>query len=240
MMRVLVYTPVVKGRYFEMHYQALYSLEPLEDGGQIDYLQLVGGDTAEHPYDNITRKANEARQLVLDAGYDAMLMVESDVIVPPETLRKLAAVDADVAYGLVIHTHGWPTWNASIEMTDRMAVPISMFPDQAEEAWGKVIEVAGVGSSCQFIRREALEDLRFWRKDTPEFQRSCDWYFSEDCARYGFSQKCDTTVLCGHIDLDLMPRILWPSIEHRGFYRSDVIGELPWDLETNELEYAEE
>ncbi|MGB3905738.1 MAG: hypothetical protein WBB22_12515 [Anaerolineae bacterium] len=239
-MRVLVYTPVVKGKYYKLHYDALYSLEPLESGGQIDYLQLVGGDTAEHPFDNITRKMNEARWLALQGDYDAILMVESDVIVPPETLKKLAAVEASVAYGLVVHTHGWPTWNASVELNDKMAVPISLFPDQARAAWGNVVEVAGVGSSCVLIHWDVLDRVKFWRKDTPEFQRSCDWYFSEDCVKEGIEQKCDTTVICGHIELDLMPRVLWPSIEHKGFYRSDVIGELPWDIQTNELEYAED
>jgi hypothetical protein len=75
-MRVLVFTPVLRGRWFDLSSKAMFGMLPLEDGGQVDYLQLMGGDTAEHPFDNITRKCNEARALVLHGGYDAMMMVE--------------------------------------------------------------------------------------------------------------------------------------------------------------------
>lgn len=230
-MNVLVFTPVLRGRWFDLASKAMFAMLPLRDGGQTDYLQLVGGDTARHPYDNITRKCNEARGLVLNGAYDALMMVEGDVIVPKDALRQLAAVDADVVYGLVVHTHGWPTWNASLELDERQgAIPISVFPDKAREAWGKVIDVAGVGSSCILIRRRALEKTPFHRMDTPGFQRSCDWYFAEDCQTLGISQKCDTGVICGHIETDTMPRILWPDIEVRGFYRSEQIGPMPRDI----------
>lgn len=231
-MRVLVFTPVLRGRWFDLSSKAMFGMLPLEDGGQVDYLQLVGGDWGPHPFDNITRKCNEARDIALGQNCDAMMIVEGDVIMPPEALRRLVAVDADVAYGLVIHTHGWPTWNACIELKDEApgAVPISLFPEKAKEAWGKVIDVAGVGSSCVFIRRRAFERVLFHRKSTPSFERSCDWYFAEDCKEEGLTQKCDTRVICGHIETDTMPRILWPDITRKGFYRSEQIGPMPKDI----------
>jgi len=237
-MRVLVFTPVLRGRWFDLSSKAMFRMLPLEDGGQVEYLQLVGGDTGEHPFDNITRKCNEARDLVLRMGYDALMIVEGDVIVPPEALRRLVAVEADVAYGLVIHTHGWPTWNACCELKDEApgAIPISLFPEMAREAWGKVIEVDGVGSSCMLIHRRVLEALTFWGpyRATPaefaRFQRSCDWFLAQDCKEAGFVQKNDTRVICGHIETDTIPRILWPDITREGFYRSEVIGPMPKDI----------
>lgn len=230
-MRVLVFTPMMRGRFYDRSRDSIMALEPLEPEGQVDYLQLVGGDTAKrHPYDNLTRKCNEARQVVLDAGYDALMSMETDVIVPPDALKKLAAVDADVAYGLVIHGHGWPTWNAAVKLDERLAIPISMFPEKARAAWGKVIKVDGVGSSCVLIHHKVLEEVEFRREHTPkQFIRSCDWYFAKDCQKKGFVQKCDTSVICGHIQTDLIPRILWPDINEKGFYRSEVIG--PLDVE---------
>jgi hypothetical protein len=141
-------------------------------------------------------------------------------------------VEADVAYGLVIHTHGWPTWNACIELKEEApgAVPISLFPEKAKEAWGKVVDVAGVGSSCVLIHSHVLERLPYWRADTPEFQRSCDWYFAEECLASGLVQKCDTRVICGHIETDTMPMIRWPDITRPGFYRAEPIGPMPEDV----------
>lgn len=229
-MRVLVFVPVMRGRFYKVSLDSMLALEPLEPKGQVEYHFLIGGDTAKrHPFDNLTRKCQEARRLVLDAGYDALMSIETDVIVPPDALKSLVAVDTDVAYGLVVHGHGWPVWNAATKIDERMAVPISMFPEKAKEAWGKVVEVDGVGSSCILIHRRVLEKINFRREHTPEFIRSCDWYFAKDCKAEGFAQKCDTRVICGHIQTDLRPRILWPDIMCKGFYRSQVIG--PFDKE---------
>jgi len=229
-MRVLVAVPVMRGRFYEESFESIMALEPLEPKGQVEYHFFVGGDTTKkHPFYNITRKFQEARRLVLDAGYDALMIIETDVIVPSDALRSLVAVDADVAYGLYIHAHGWPTWNACSALEDSGVVPFSMFPDQAREAWGKVVEVAGVGASCVLIHRNVLEEIDFRMEYRPDFIRSCDWFFAEDCTAKGFVQKCDTRVICGHIQTDLIPRILWPDINAKGFYRSEVIG--PYDSE---------
>ena len=45
-------------------------------------------------------------------GFDALLLVENDMILPPDALLKMAAVDADVVYGLYVNRHGWRKWLA--------------------------------------------------------------------------------------------------------------------------------
>ena len=62
---------------------------------------------------NIAHNYNKARKWVLENDYDALFTVEADMIVPPDALEKLLAVDADVAYGLYCfkNTSTWSAWS---------------------------------------------------------------------------------------------------------------------------------
>src|SRR5512139_1629566 len=60
--------------------------------------------------DNITHKYNQARQMTLDGGYDALFTVEADMLIPPIALERLSRIEADVAYGLYVSRHGKHPW----------------------------------------------------------------------------------------------------------------------------------
>lgn len=220
-MRVLVAVPFKRGKGYRLSLDSIHRLE--WDGRQIDRLFLVDGDDDENSYINITRKSREARRMALAGGYDAMLMTETDIILPSDAVKRLAKVDSDVAYGLFVHPHAFHTWSATVEFIDnKYADSVSLHPDLARKSWGKVIKVVGVGASCLFIRRHVLEALDF-RLDSADEGRCADWWFAVDCEEMGFIQKCDTRVICGQIDMGIKsPRILWPDITRKGFYRSDI------------------
>jgi hypothetical protein len=194
--------------------------------GQVDYVQMVGGDYASHPYDNIVRKFNEARAMMLANGYDALMTIESDTIVPKDALKRLAAVDADVAYGLYTWRNGFPYWTAYVELDECHGLPISVMGEEAVKgAWGTVIETKGVGNGCTLIRRKVLEALEFqW---TPGEFGCCDWHMAVDCQKLGFVQKHDMGVVCGHISVNPVHRILWPDPEAKGFYRAQLLENWP-------------
>ena len=221
-MKILVATPVMRGT---MYLQAMLSWYRMDWSGQLDFYQMVGGDYGAHPYDNVVRKFNEARAVVLENGYDALMTVESDTIVPTDALLRLAAVDADVAYGLYVWRNGFPYWNAYTELDETHGIPISIIPEQMREAWGQVIETKGVGNGCTLIHRHVLEALEFTWADG-EFG-CCDWHLAVDCQKLGFVQKHDMAVVCGHIAVNPVHRILWPDPEVKGGYRSELIENWP-------------
>jgi hypothetical protein len=221
-MKVLVATPVMRG---ELMTRAWLSWYQMDWDGQLDFYQVIGGDDASKPYDNVVRKYNEIRQVVLSNGYDALMTVESDMIVPKDALRRLAAVDADVAYGLYVWRHGIPFWTAYTELKADRGTPISMYPERAKEAWGQVIDVQGVGHGCTLIHRQVLEAMIF--KWEPGEFGCCDWHMALDCLEMGLTQKCDLGVVCGHIATDPVARILWPDPEARGLYRADLLEDWP-------------
>lgn len=183
-------------------------------------------DPAIDSRDAITAQYNEARRLVLDNGYDSLLTVECDMLPPPNAIRRLRNCNADIAYGLyVLRRPPWE-WNAYSVMEGMAAWPLSKVEDRAGIEWGEVVDVDGIGLGCTLIQRRALEVMRF-RADGllhSDGNRSyCDWYASEDWRAAGFTQRCDTSVVCGHIhpqDEQGHPRpsIIWP-IGEPPFYK---------------------
>ncbi len=194
-MKVLIYCPLnpKTPRVFARTITSIFNLDwphPME---------IVFGKDDEpvsKPYNNLTEKYNRARQMTLDGGYDALLTIEADMIVPPDTVKRLAAVDADVAYGLYVSRHGRLIWLAFTAVSEHAGTSISVVPEQARASWGKVIETKGVGMGCTFIHRHVLEAIEFRH---PPTTFANDWYFSLDCMEHGFVQKHDMGCVCGHI-----------------------------------------
>ena len=219
-MRILVATPVMRG---ELYKRAWLSWYAMDWNGQVDYSQMIGGNDAEQPYDNIVRKYNDARQIALLGGYDALMTVEHDMIVPRDALKRLVGMDADVAYGVYVWRFGFPYWNAYTLLRADRGTPISIQSELALEKWGQVIDVEGVGNGCTLIRRHVLEAVEF--KWSPGEFGCCDWHLALDCQRLGFVQKCDLGLVCGHIAVDPVHRILWPDPYATGMYRHELLAD---------------
>ena len=174
--------------------------------------------------DAITTQYNEARRLVLNNDYDALLTVECDMLVPPNAIRRLRNCNADIAYGLYVLRRAPWEWNAYSVMEGMAAWPLSRVEERARSEWGEIVDVDGIGLGCTLIQRRVLEAIRF-RADGllhSDGNRSYnDWYFASDAREARFTQRCDTSVVCGHIH----------SQDERGRDRSSIIwptGEPPF------------
>lgn len=226
-MRTLVVTPL-----YHRYAQSLASILALESDAPVDYLMLAYDDPYEGndvmgAYANITRKVNHARDVMLAGDYDQMLIVEDDMVVPPDALTRLAATGADVAYGLTCWRHGIPHWSPCLSGIDDRGKPVSLASDPAaaRAAWGAVIDVAGVGTFCTLIQRRVLEALAFrLNPDMPP--QCCDWWLAVDCQRHGFTQRADLGVVCGHITPRPTPRIIWPDNGKR-LWRPELLSVVP-------------
>lgn len=197
--------------------QTLDAALGLRWGGRLDYMVMRGEPDGE-PRDRVLVKYQEAREAALAGGYDALLTLEADIIPPADALQKLVDVDAPVAYGLYCWRHYRPYWNTYLHLTHLEGWSISEYPFLAGRCWGKVVEVAGLGSGCALIRREALERLPFWRPG-----KACqDWGLSLDCQRLGIRQMGHLGVVCGHLAPDYPARVVWPCLEWP-FYRFDYL-----------------
>ena len=205
-MKLLIYCPMYPGER-RIRRQTIESIFTLDCGCKCTVVfgredQVIDGEYADT---NITKKYNEARLMMLDGDYDAMLTVEADMVVPVITLQRFFRVNADVIYGLYVSRHSkkWLVFDELAQATGSYACDTADF---AKDAWGKVVTSKGAGFGCTLIKRNVLENIPF-RAGGP---MSCDWYFALECEREGFTQKHDLGVVCGHIDNN---EILWPSLD---------------------------
>jgi hypothetical protein len=184
------------------------------------------------PRDAVAEQYNEARRIVLEQGYDALMTVEADMLPPPNAIRRLFSAKADIAYGLYIFRRPPWEWSAYVNVQGMGGMSYSGVPDLARRVWGEVVEVEGMGLGCTLIQRNVLERLEFRAHGGyhADGKRShCDWYFAADAREHQFTQRCDTAVICGHIHpTDEAgtggPTVLWPTDE-APFYRFEPFAE---------------
>ncbi len=179
----------------------------------------------DYPYENVAHNYNVARDMVLNLGFDALLSIESDMIVPEDTVERLVATEADIAYGLYVWRHSRREWSAYTQLSALRGRSISQDPEAAKDAWGKVIDVEGVGQGCTLIRRNVLEKIAFslW-PGTPQLVSS-DWMLAIDAQAHGFTQRCDLGVVCGHQTYEPWPQIIWPDPESPDLYRIEALSD---------------
>lgn len=207
-MRVLLFCPT-----YRLEPETVKAIFAQQYDGAIDFLF-----TRDNPYSgdddgkaNILHNYRKGRQAFLDGGYDAMFVVESDIIPPRDALPRLLALNADVAYGLYLFRRHEPyhcnvTRYAISPAPDQ---PLSMFPKAYAKAWREgVVKCSGSGLGCVVIKRRVLEQVEFHQRN----QRvHCDTFFTEDVWQHKFNLQADMRVICGHKTPD--GRILWPTEE---------------------------
>ena len=220
---MLVVTPMMRepNGKARLYGRALQSVFNLEWDGQIDHYMANGGDDYSNGSGTVTRKYQEARDVFLAGSWEWLCCAEYDMIVPSDGLKRLAALDADIAYALYCFRHqSRKEWNAYTELTVTHGKSISKDANAARQAWGNVIPVAGVGQGFTLFQRHVIEAVpfRYWKGV------SSDWAMAYDAQRVGLTQVCDTSVVCGHMTLTPSPQVLWPDVNEEKLYRTEFIG----------------
>ena len=181
------------------------------DGVEVE--TLIGMD---NPYPggrhrNTLHQYQGARKFFLSGGYDALLTVDHDMIVPPDALIKLWETDAQVVYALYVFRHGAQICNVMTLTPGSVNIGESISLLSAAER-GQLMKqttmpCSGIGFGCTLIRREVLE--RFDFHDSTG-NPAPDMGLATDCLRAGIKQIARFDVICGHIDSD-SNRVLWPG-----------------------------
>lgn len=143
---------------------------------------------------------NKIAKKAMNEGYKYVLMVDSDIIVPPDVLEKLLEYPVDVCFGLYPHKN---TKDGEAEIfkqnkgdfTERF---------RYKELTDKVrVDVKGGGFGCVLINTAVFIYLNY-----PWFQYvsyengtylSEDLYFCERAEFAGFKIQADARVKCGHL-----------------------------------------
>jgi hypothetical protein len=187
------------------------SLDALEFGDH-EVTVLVRPSPSADRENNIFHQYQFAEHETLSGGYDAVLFVEHDMIVPPDALLKLAEAPADVAYGVYLFRHGKPMLSA-FRATSGAGIDQSLqnFPDELRRAaHAGTWPVSGLGFGCTLIHARVFERVHMRQ---PENGHYPDGPFAADAKRQGFKQVARFDVICGHIRPD--GYVLWPRFDGR-------------------------
>jgi hypothetical protein len=202
---VLVFVPV-----YRLEPETVAAVLTLEWDGPISWLFQRDNPSGDGYADHL-HQYQRGRQAFLAGYYDAMLIVESDIIPPPYALKRLAALaeqDVDLAYGVYKFRR-----SNVINISERYREPsprntgesLSMKPNLLKRAYELgAYPCSGSGLGIVLIKRHVLEAVDFRRQG----QAHCDTDFTDDVLRGGYAQWADMTVLCGHKDAN--GKTVWP------------------------------
>ena len=196
--------------------QTVESVERLAWKGQLT-LVFDREDNPEHGgYPNVLRKYQYGRDLALAGGFDGLLTVEADMVIPPLALERLVRLPCDVAYGLYASRHGKHQWLAFTRIEGVKGESLSKMPELAQKLWGSAVVTEGVGLGCTLIHRTVLEQIPF---RVQENGAACDWALAQDLKEAGMRQMHDLGVVCGHVTDK--GSVIWPDIEQPELVRED-------------------
>ena len=211
---ILVFTPVL--RLEPETVRALMALEwsgPLTLVLQRDNARRAEDQTA---YADHLHQYQRGRDLFLRGDYEAMLVIESDIVPPSDTLQRLAALadeGADLAYGVYLYRGGRvvnileryrpdrakPARNIGQTLTTR-----GLYAAACEQG---VIECSGSGLGCVLIKREVIEAVPF--AEYPSGKTFFDMAWTKAVYSAGYRMVADMGIRCGHVDPD--HGVLWPD-----------------------------
>ena len=142
---------------------------------------------------------NEIGKLAQAEGYDYVLMVDSDTLIPPDALDLMLDPPVDVCLGVC------PRKNTKDGKTAMLKLNQPSFQDNfyySELPEGRT-RVKGGGFACALVKTSV-----FTQVDYPYFQYvtnedwstlSEDFYFCQMCGMYGIEIYMDPRVRCGHL-----------------------------------------
>lgn len=200
MSRVLLFCPTVK-----LNHATFDAINGLRFDGTLDRMFTHDNPHGELNGQNIIHNYRKAERIVKAEDYDYLLTVEDDIIVPPDALEKMIAVDADIVYGVYCFRKGAPLINISKpgDLMESYGLPGNLKEWQA--LYGQIIPCGGLGFGCTLIKRSVFDVLSLHS----DSGHDGDSQLARDALHLGLSQMCDTTVLCGHTRPDTTT--VWPT-----------------------------
>ena len=134
----------------------------------------------------------------LEIGYDYIMWIDSDMILPKNALTTLMSHDKDVVSGV----YAYKLIGAENAVTKR-------FKDKAKDIYEdiplkeiteskRLIEVDGVGFGCVLTKVDVFRHIKKpWFRYTPNMGE--DIYFCRKAQKAGYQVYLDTSILCGHV-----------------------------------------
>ena len=195
MSRVMVSVPTMDGMIKSACSQSLCNLDWGYD--EVVYSHVTGYDCA--------AARTEMAKRAIAGGFGFILMIDSDMIVPPDALINLRECDANIAIGFAVRGSSDNGTTSVIPMGAGGyggGYSIDDFARLRQDGCCK-IEVKGGGLACALIRTDVFSRIaepwfRFSQNPNGSYLGE-DYWFCQQCRAAGMKIYADTRVGCGHI-----------------------------------------
>ncbi|MBI1970375.1 glycosyltransferase [Candidatus Woesearchaeota archaeon] len=177
-------------------------VDVLRDRGFTAMLLGHSGSGKRTRIQNIVDGRNMIRNVFLKHQYDALLFVDSDVMLPPDALERLLSHHKEIVIGVYLH-------NTIINDAQHIMPVVYVFHDkekgllrqlrQDEVVEGRLIEAAAGGMGCVLITKSVMEKVHLFHTLSKNSTGGEDAAFYQDASAAGFAIFCDTNVKCLHV-----------------------------------------
>ena len=186
--KILVAIPTAK--YIEVEtFKSLWDLE-VPDGYELDFQYFFG------------YSISQIRNLIADWAkrYDYLFSIDSDIVLPRDTLTKMLAADKDIISGLYIqripNTHTLEVY-MDTQNGGCTNIPYRLIKDRG------LVEIAACGMGCALIKSEVFRKMpypHFFYKEAINHADTVseDVFFCMKARQNGFVVWADTSIECDH------------------------------------------
>nr|DAF74789.1 MAG TPA: TarM [Caudoviricetes sp.] len=191
-MEVLVAVPTFESILPET-FKSIYGLT-IPDGVNVMFDFCKGYDCA--------KARNEIAKEAVKYDFDYVLMVDSDIILPSNTLQCLLENPVDICLGV------YPRKNTATGQTEIFKLGYKNFTDENNLNISEIVDpgrmdIKGGGLGCALIKVSLFKVLPkpwFYYMIYPNGGvLSEDNYFCDNASNKGFKIQADTRVRCGHL-----------------------------------------
>lgn len=199
-MDVLIAVPTFENIYPDT-FKSIYDLDV--SGVDVEFEYIRGYDCA--------KARNRISQIAVERAAGYVLMVDSDMVLPPDALQNLLEDKADVVYGYCARRGTKNLYdgrtsvfrrNGETSYTEKAAYTgfeMKSFRDCGEYK----VQIHGAGMACALVKTDVFKRLKFpwfrWVEYDQKRQLSEDLYFCEQCIKAKIPLYVDSRVECGHI-----------------------------------------
>lgn len=142
-------------------------------------------------YHHLVKLKNKIREESLKEKVDYLLLLESDVLFPPNLLTSLLSHQKDVISPLIPVTIKEDRYNIMTKYTDNKK-KLLHFYHTPYPPFGGVFKV-DMSGGIMLIKKEVLEEVSWWFHRQGE-----DCGFAISCEEKGFKIYCDANIHCEH------------------------------------------
>lgn len=170
-------------------FKSIYGLRQTKYNPMFDFIK--GYDCA--------KARNAIAKEAVEGHFDYVLMIDSDVVVPSDTLDRFTEHDADICLGLCPRKN---SKNGRVEIYKDTGPDYTDFWTYDSLPNEPRLKIKGGGFACAFIKTSVFGKLSYPYFRYVEYPNgtalSEDLYFCAKAREAGFAIYADTRVRCGH------------------------------------------